>query len=172
MGTVAGEELGRVTASRDRQADPHQAVRIGPPDESQETMLSTSTTASRVGPSGLAARHPVATLLVGAIAFTWITQAISLFAGWPVMPAKLGELVVLVGGAVAITARIHGRPGVRNLFAGLVKWRLGVARYAVLLLAVPLLTLGVAAVTGTLRPPTDGWLNVALTYLVYLVFGA
>jgi len=172
MGNITGQELGRGNAGRDCQADSHQAVRIGPPDESQETMLSTSTTASRVGPRRLAARHPVATLLVGAIAFTWITQAISLLAGWPVMPAKLGELVVLVGGAITITAWIHGRPGVRNLFAGLAKWRLGVGRYAVLLLAVPLLTLGVAAVTGTLQPPTDGWLNVALTYLVYLVFGA
>jgi membrane protease YdiL (CAAX protease family) len=135
-------------------------------------MSTSTTTASRTGLRGLAVRHPVATLLVGAIAFTWITQAISLLAGWPVMPAKLGELVVLIGGAITITAWTHGRPGVRNLFAGLVKWRLGVGRYAALLLAMPLLTLGVAAATGTLQSPTDGWLSVALTYLIYLVFGA
>src|SRR4051794_38849794 len=122
MGDITGQELGRGTASRACHADRHQAVRVDPPDESREDMLSTSTTASRVRPRRLAARHPVATLLVGAIAVTWITQAISLLAGWPVMPAKLGELVVLVGGAITITAWTQGRPGVRNLFAGLAKW--------------------------------------------------
>ncbi|MFI5898243.1 type II CAAX prenyl endopeptidase Rce1 family protein [Actinoplanes sp. NPDC051513] len=134
--------------------------------------MSTSTVA--LPRSGLPrpARYPVATLLVGTIAFTWITQAISLLAGWPVMPAKIGELLVLLGGATTITYWINGRPGVRNLFAGLVNWRLGAGRYTLLLLAMPLLTLGVAAATGTLQAPADGWLSVALTYLIYLVFGA
>jgi membrane protease YdiL (CAAX protease family) len=129
-------------------------------------------TAGSSHPRRLAARHPVATLLVTAIAFTWSTQAISLLLGWPVMPAKLGELVVLLGGAVIITYWTRGRAGVRELFAGLTRWRLGIGRYAVLLLAMPFLTVGVAAVTGTLQPPEGGWLTIASTYLLFLVYGA
>jgi membrane protease YdiL (CAAX protease family) len=139
----------------------------------QENTLSKSAAAvPRTGVRRLAVRYPVATLLVGAIAFTWITQAISLLAGVSVMPAKLGELLVLLGGATTITYWIDGRPGVRNLFARLLRWRLGAGRYALLLLAMPLLTLGVAAASGTLQSPADGWPSVALTYLIYLVFGA
>jgi membrane protease YdiL (CAAX protease family) len=114
----------------------------------------------------------VGTLLVVAIAFTWTTQMISLLAGWPVMPAKLGELVVLLAGAVVITQWTGGRAAVRELFAGLLRWRLGIGRYVVVLLALPVLTVGVAAATGTLGSSPDGGWNVAATYVLFLVLGA
>ena len=37
---------------------------------------------------------------------------------------------------------------------------------------MPLLTVAVAVATGTLDSPTDGWLPVAMTYLMFLAIGA
>jgi CAAX protease family protein len=117
------------------------------------------------------ARHPIGVLLVAGTAFVWITQMASLLAGVDVMPAKLGELVVLLGLAVWISARVGGRREVGRLFAGLRRWRLG-RRYLMLIAAMPLITVGVAAATGTLRSPADGWAGVVVTYLMFLVLGA
>lgn len=121
----------------------------------------------------LVRRHPTGVFLVLAIGLTWATQAAFLAAGRDVTPALLAELVFLLGGATTVTALTQGRAGVRRLFAGLLRWRLGVGRYAVLLLAMPVLTLGVAAATGTLRSPTGGWPALVVSYLVMtLLVGA
>lgn len=115
--------------------------------------------------------HPILLLLGTAIAFVWLTQLGSALAGLDLMPAKLAELVVLVGLAVAITRVTDRRAGVRQLFAGLIRWRLG-GRYLLLVVAMPLLTAGVALITGTLRSPADSWLSVVVTYLFFLAAGA
>ena len=60
-------------------------------------------------PRSLVARHPVAVLLTVGIAFVWVTQLGSLLAGADVMPAKIAELVVLLGGATWISYRVGGR---------------------------------------------------------------
>ena len=62
-------------------------------------------------------RRPITTLLVPTITITLATQIISLHAGWNVMPAKVLELVLLLGGATFLTARIGGRPAVRGLYS-------------------------------------------------------
>jgi uncharacterized protein len=116
-------------------------------------------------------RHPIGVLLFAGTAFVWITQMASLLAGVDVMPAKFGEIVVLLGLAVWISARVGGRREVGRLFAGLRRWRLG-RRYLLLIAAMPLITVAVAAATGTLRSPGDGWAAVVVTYLVFLVLGA
>src|SRR5947209_19747419 len=54
------------------------------------------------------ARHPIGVLLVTGTAFVWVTQMGSLLAGADVMPAKLGELLVLLGLAVWISAVVGG----------------------------------------------------------------
>jgi hypothetical protein len=76
-------------------------------------------------PGSFVARHPVAVLLTVGIAFVWITQLGSLLAGVDVMPAKIAELVVLLGGATWISYRVGGRSEIRRLYAGLTRWRLG-----------------------------------------------
>jgi membrane protease YdiL (CAAX protease family) len=116
-------------------------------------------------------RHPVAVLLVIGIGFVWVTQLASLLAGVDVMPAKIGELVVLLGVATAITVRVGGGQAARRLFAGLTRWRLG-WWYPVVLAAAPLLTVAVGLATGTLHAPTDGWTSVLGTYALFLVLGA
>jgi uncharacterized protein len=125
----------------------------------------------RVGHRSLLARHPVAVLLVGATALVWATQAASLAAGVDVMPAKIGELVVLLAGATWITAHVAGRGAVRRLYAGLTRWRLG-WWYAVLLAAMPVTTVAVGLATGTLHAPAGGWTPVLATYLLFLALGA
>jgi membrane protease YdiL (CAAX protease family) len=117
------------------------------------------------------ARHPIAVLLVTAIAFVWATQMASLLAGVEVMPAKLGELVVLLAGATWITSRIGGRAAVKRLYAGLLRWRLG-WWYPVLLAAMPAITVAVAAATGSLHTDQVNWSSVLLSYLLLLVLGA
>jgi membrane protease YdiL (CAAX protease family) len=111
--------------------------------------------------------------LTAAIGLTWATQLAFLVNGADLTPALLAELVFLLGGATLITAWTQGRAGVRRLYAGITRWRLGTGRYAVLLTAMPILTLLVAAVTGTLHTPDGGWPKLVLTYLfMTLIFGA
>jgi membrane protease YdiL (CAAX protease family) len=83
-------------------------------------------------------------------------------------PGKLAELVVLLGTAVLITSWIGGRSAVRRLFSGLTKWRIGTGRAALVLLGMPILTVGVAVATGTLDMPDNGWAVELLTYLALL----
>jgi len=120
----------------------------------------------------LARRRPLTVLLAVSIVLTLTAQTVSLLMGWNVFPAKLLELVLLLGGSVLITAWIGGRGGVRWLFAGLRRWRIGAGGYLLVLAAMPVLTLTTAAVTGTLTTPKGGWLGVAGIYLLFVVFGA
>ena len=116
----------------------------------------------------IAVERPITTLCVVAIGLTVPLQTALLLAGVDLFPGKLAELVFLTGTATLITSWIGGRGGVRRLFGGLTKWRIGTGRWALVLLAMPLLTVGVAAATGTLHSPERGWGGEALTYLVLL----
>lgn len=136
-------------------------------------MTTTTTTTATASPS-LVRRNPVGVFAVTAIALTWAVQFSFLAAGADdLTPALLIELVILLGVATAVTALTGGRAGVRRLFAGAVRWRIGFARFAVLVLAMPVLTLGVAAATGTLRDPAGGWPAMLGAFLFQaLIFGA
>ena len=116
----------------------------------------------------IAVKRPITTLCVVAIGLTLPLQTALLLAGLNVFPGKLAELVFLLGTAVLITSWIGGRSAVRRLFSGLTKWRIGTGRAAVVLLAMPILTIGVGAATGTLHRPDNGWVVELLTYLALL----
>jgi len=92
-----------------------------------------------------------------------------LVAGVDLLPGKLAELLLLVGTATLITAWSGGRPAVRRLFGGLTRWRIGAGRWVVVAVAMPVLTVGVAAATGTLHRPEHGWAREAVTYVVLLL---
>jgi membrane protease YdiL (CAAX protease family) len=117
----------------------------------------------------IAVERPITTLCVVAIGLTLPLQTALLLAGLDVLPGKLAELLFLTGTAALITSWIGGRSAVRRLFGGLTKWRIGAGRWALVLLAMPILTIGVAAATGTLHTPDHGWAGEALNYLVLLV---
>lgn len=117
--------------------------------------------------------HPVLSFAVLAILPTWAVQFLFLALGWELFPALVIELLILLAAATFVTARTEGRAGVRRLYAGAVRWRVGAGRFAYVLLALPLLTLAVAAAGGSLRAPDGGWLREVGGYLfLTLVFGA
>lgn len=117
--------------------------------------------------------HPVLSFAALAILPTWAVQFLFLAMGWELFPALVIELLILLAAATFVTARTEGRAGVRRLYAGAVRWRIGLARFAYVLLALPVLTLTVAAAGGSLRSPAGGWVQEAAGYLfLTLVFGA
>jgi membrane protease YdiL (CAAX protease family) len=117
--------------------------------------------------------HPVLSFAVLAIVPTWAVQFLSLAMGWDLMPAKLLELFILLGAATLVTAVSGGRAAVKRLYAGAVRWRMGLGWFATALLALPVLTLAIAAVSGSLRAPAGGWVKEVLGYLfLTLIFGA
>lgn len=123
--------------------------------------------------SNVVRRHPLTVFFTVAIGLTWVVQLAFLAQGWELTPALLIELAILLGSATAITGITSGRSGVRRLFASLVRWRIGVVRLIVVLAAMPLLTVGVGAVTGTLHAPEAGWGAEIANYLfLAVVFGA
>ena len=114
----------------------------------------------------VAVDRPITTLCVVAIVPTLLLQTGLLLAGIDLFPGKLAELLLLTGAATLITSWIGGRGAVRRLFGGLTKWRIGAGRWALVLVAMPILTVGVAVATGTLHSPEHGWAGEVLIYLV------
>ncbi|MBP1232825.1 membrane protease YdiL (CAAX protease family) [Arthrobacter sp. PvP102] len=115
------------------------------------------------------AAHPVAAFLILAIPLAWLAQALAIVLLQDITPGLLVELLVLLGTAVLVTAAAEGRAGVRRLFAGVVRWRVAAGWYVIALLALPVLTLLTAVVTGTLREPGSGWASTAGLYLLKAV---
>jgi membrane protease YdiL (CAAX protease family) len=116
----------------------------------------------------VAVRRPVLTFCLIAVGLTVGLQMTLLLAGLSVLPGKAAELLILAGLAALITAWIGGRRAVGQLFAGLLRWRIGVGRWLLLLLGMPVLSIAVGALTGTLTPAPQGWANIALVYLEFL----
>jgi membrane protease YdiL (CAAX protease family) len=115
------------------------------------------------------AGHPALSFSVIAIGITWVADVGAILAFHSITPGLLLEFVVLVGTAILVTGIADGRPGLRRLFAGVLRWRVGLGWYLVALLALPMLTLLLALVTGTLAAPTDGWLPVIGGYLLQVL---
>jgi len=125
------------------------------------------------GLRGAARRHPVTATVVPLVGLTWIALLTFLLAGQDPTPGLLIEILlfILVPGTVSLM--IGGRAALGRLFAGLLRFRFAPGLWALVLVACPLLTLLVGAVTGTLRTPPDGWLAVLSAYVVatFLVGG-
>ena len=121
------------------------------------------------GIRAFATRRPVLAFCLFAVGLSVSLIAALLIADVSVIPGKVAQVVIVPGTALLITAWISGRAGVRRLLASLVRWRIGPARWLLVLLALPVLTLGVAAATGTLEAAPKGWLNIATTYLLTLL---
>ncbi len=113
-----------------------------------------------------ATRRPVLAFCVFAVGLSLSLIAALLIADANVIPGKAAQLLILPGTAVLITAWISGRAGVRRLLAGLLRWRIGSARWLLVLLALPAVTLAVAAATGTLEGAPEGWGTIATTYVL------
>ncbi len=116
-----------------------------------------------------ATRRPVLAFCLFAVGLSVSLIFALLIADVSIIPGKAAQLLILPGTALVITAWISGRAGVRRLLASMLRWRIGTARWLLVLLALPALTLAIAAATGTLEAPPKGWLNIATTYLLTLL---
>jgi len=118
--------------------------------------------------------HPVGSF--SAIAFTL---------GWPLLtirtttdfaPALVGyayTYIALLGSALIVTWAADGGPAVTRFLSRFLIWRLGAGRWALVVLALPTLTVAVAAASGTLNIAGHGWAYVAGGFLLQtFVFGA
>ena len=120
----------------------------------------------------LARRRPITMFVVIVIGLSWPVMIALLAVGQDVSPGILLMVIFLLGAATLITGLGEGRAGVRRLFAGAIRWRMGLARFLVLVTAMPLLTLLVGVVTGTLQSPANGWLALVGSYLFQtFIFG-
>lgn len=115
------------------------------------------------------AARPVAAFLVIATGLTWAALILSIALVGNALPGILAELLILLGTAVLVTAAADGRPGVRALFRQTVRWRVGAGWYVAAVLALPVLTILIAAATGTFHPPAGEWASVAGAYLLNTV---
>lgn len=98
---------------------------------------------------------------------------IPIVAGLPVEVFLLVLVYVVYLAGAILVARRTGPGGVRQLFAGALRWRIGWKNWAVVAGALPVATLAVAHVTGTLSAPADGWPVTVGNYLfVTFIFGA
>lgn len=118
--------------------------------------------------------RPVTTYLAIVLPVAWANMLIPLAAGWGIGSLTLVAALLggLVGGAVIVSRVSGGRPEVRRLLAGVAQWRIGVPRLALVVYGLPVLTVLVAAVTGTLSHPNDGWPALGLMVGVTTVLNA
>ena len=124
-------------------------------------------------PLSIIRHHPVAAFVVVAISLSWTGQVLSLMLLGNILPGILAELLILLGTAVLVTGAADGRPAVRELFRRAFRWRVAPGWYMAALLALPTLTVLIAAATGTFHPPAAGWGPLSGNYLPNtLIIGA
>jgi membrane protease YdiL (CAAX protease family) len=114
--------------------------------------------------------RPLSAFLVLALGTGLPALTFALLADLPAEPFLIFvSYVSLLGSAVLVTWVDLGKRGVRRLLSRLLIWRFSIGRWAVIVLGVPVLTLAVAAATGTLDRPSDGWGSAALNYVIMTV---
>ncbi len=130
--------------------------------------------AQRGGFSGFARGRPIATFLVLALGIGWPALAVPAIIEAPAEPFLLALVYLGLLLPALVVTRAAGGPGaIRRLLARVLMWRFSVLRWAVILFGVPVLTIGLSAIFGTLDRPEGGWLGVLGTYLLAtLVFPA
>lgn len=126
------------------------------------------------GLQGLAGRRPVTVFVAIALFVGWSLLTVPAVIGLPPEPFLLAVCYVgLLGTSLVLTRLSGGRGAIRRLLRGVLRWRFGVLRWLTIMFAMPLLTVGVAAASGTLHAPVGGWVQLGITYLLQvLVIGA
>ncbi len=130
-----------------------------------------SPNAAELRPSGFtsfAQRRPITAFLVGALGIGLPLLMIPAIAGIPLMPFLLPmTYIAFLGSALVVTRLTDGPGGVRQLLSRLLIWRFSVARWAVIVFAMPVLVVALAAVSGTLEGPEGGWESVVGDSLLF-----
>jgi uncharacterized protein len=111
-----------------------------------------------------AQRRPVTAYLIGALGIGLPLLVVPAIAGIPLIPFVLPMTYIAFLGSALVVTRLAGEPGaVRQLLSRLLIWRFSAVRWAVIVLAVPVLTVALAAASGTLDSPAGGWGSVSAT---------
>ena len=118
--------------------------------------------------------RPIKPFLAVALGVGLPMLAIPAIAGIPMAPFLLGLVfLALLAPALVFTRRYEGREAMRQLLRRVLIWRFSPLRWAVIVFAMPLLTIAVAAVSGTLSTPENGWSPEVTSYLMgTLITGA
>jgi uncharacterized protein len=121
-----------------------------------------------------AQRRPITAFLVLALGFGLPLLTIPAVTNLPFEPFLLAlTFVALLGSALVVTRVADGPGAVRKLLSRVLIWRFGAGRWAVILLGMPVLTVLLAAASGTLDSPESGWAAAGGGYLFdTLIFGA
>lgn len=119
---------------------------------------------------GRAARRPVLTFLCAALGLGLLMLTVPVVLGVETAPFLMGMVFLgLVAPALVISRRADGPGAVRRMLGRAFNWHFSPGQWAIALFAVPVLTLGLAGVTGTLVAPEGGWLWMAGSYLLATV---
>jgi uncharacterized protein len=120
----------------------------------------------------LIAEHPIAAFCVMAFTIGWPLVTAEAVTGYEPL-LSVAAFGALLGSALVVTWAAGGRDAVVAFLRRYTIWRFGAAQWALVLFAMPALTLAVAAASGTLRLGGHGWAYVIGAYLVHtLVTGA
>src|SRR4051794_24323763 len=120
-----------------------------------------------------AARRPILTFLLMMYPLAWALAIGSFVLGVPEeVGIAVSTVVGILGPAVLVTYWIGGSPAVRRLFAGVLRWRVGVGWYVFAIGVMPPFTILASYLTGTFPHRTGGWAAMVTVYLVALVVGA
>lgn len=122
----------------------------------------------------LTLKRPVATFVTIALAFGWTLLTVPAVTGLAPEPFLLATCYLgLAGTALVLSRLVDGRGAATALLRRAVRWRFGIGRWLTIVFAMPVLTLGVAAASHTLRTPDGGWLRLGGVYLAQvLLLGA
>src|SRR3954452_15276655 len=131
-----------------------------------ETASTTQRSAGRL--RRLVAAHPVTAFCIMAFGLGWPLLTIATTTDFaPRLMGYAYTYVALLGSALVVTWAGGGRQAVTRFLSRYLIWRLGVARWAFIILALPALTVAIAAASGSLHVPGHGWGYVASTFLVH-----
>ena len=111
--------------------------------------------------------RPLKPFLAVAVGVGLPMLALPAIAGIQMAPFLLGLVYfALLAPALVLTRRYEGRQALSHLLRRVLIWRFSPIRWAIIVFAMPLLTIGVAAVSGTLASPKDGWSPEITSYLL------
>jgi membrane protease YdiL (CAAX protease family) len=134
------------------------------------TVSETPDRTRRTGLAGTVARRPIAAFVTLVLGLGLPLFGVAAIAGLPAAPFQLLVCYLgLTGGALVLTRLVDGPGSVRALLGRLLRWRFPARHWLTVLLAMPVATVVVAAVSGTLRRPPHGWAYEVGVYL-FLVF--
>jgi membrane protease YdiL (CAAX protease family) len=115
----------------------------------------------------LIAAHPITAFCIMAFGLGWPLLTVETTTHFATVPiGYVYTYGALLGSALTVTWAGGGRPAVTRFLSRYLIWRLGVRRWALVVLALPALTVAVAAASGTLHVPGHGWLYVAGLFLL------